>query len=213
VLLRKEILMRTALLMLSLLALPGLPLSAAAPQDPGSYPTKKVTLHLHQVPLRKAVETLFRDTGREYLVHPVVADVLVSLDLENADFRDALKALLARAGAIYRVERPAGRLGAVWFIGKDPRAPREITATLGPVTATLEIVVPAALKQQVTVVSRSGTTTGADGQPQTEGSVVVCFPHSVCVEFRQAQVKVMDDAPNGDRRLLISPLATSTASR
>jgi hypothetical protein len=43
----KETLMRTALLTLSLLALPGLPLAAAAPQDPGTYPTKKVTLHLH----------------------------------------------------------------------------------------------------------------------------------------------------------------------
>jgi hypothetical protein len=205
-----------------LLAVLGLNLAAgAAPPAPVSWPSKKVSLHVHGAAFRQVIEELFRGTDEGYVLHPDVANVPVTIDVENVDFRTAFKTLLAHAGALYRIEGPTGATGHVWVIGKDDRMLREldtprpepIAARLEPTTAVLEIVVPAAMKKQVKVSSESATSKSTSGELQTSGNVLICFPNGMCLKIQQAQVKVIDAGADSQRRILITPLAAPTGRK
>jgi hypothetical protein len=217
--------MHAFLLALALSALPGPnPSSAPALKPPVSWPAKQVTFHLQDVPLRQAVEELFRGTGLKYVVQPDVPNAPISLHLRGVPFQTALRTLVNRAGLVYRLEGPPGAARFVCVIGKrqasdgkQSAAPLEwLTATLGPSTAVLEIVVPAALKPKVTVISWVMAESGApDARPGVSPAfnVLIRLADQLELNFRQAQVKVIDAGANGERRIVITPLPAAAAPK
>jgi type II secretory pathway component GspD/PulD (secretin) len=70
-----------------------LPVACARAQgkDPAE---KKVSVDLHNTPLRKAIEKLFEGTGLQYAIEPAVPDVPITLTLKDTPFRDAVSRLV-----------------------------------------------------------------------------------------------------------------------
>jgi hypothetical protein len=218
--------MRLTLLFSLLLVLLVRNLAPAAPLAPGDGPTKKVTLHLQATPFGKAVAELFSGTGQEYKISPELTQRPVTLNLENVPFQTAFRALLAQVGALYRIESPVGtgaqrrQGGHVWMIMADDRkqrkaaaTPEPLVATLAPGAGALEIVVPAALKRQVTITAVSSPTRTAFGETELSGKVRLAFPNGMALEVQHAQVQVTDAGSDRERHVRITPLPAPAAAK
>ena len=81
----------SALVLAMAVATPG----AQAQQAPEP---RKVTVNLQRVPLREAIELMFKGTGVQYSVSPEVANLPVTLNLRDVSFEAALRILLRQAG-------------------------------------------------------------------------------------------------------------------
>jgi hypothetical protein len=83
---------------------PGAPRVPAEAVSAPARAGRRLTLDLRGVPFRRALEPLFEGSGRQYAVTPDVRDILVTLNLRDADFQTAFETLLRLAGATYRQE-------------------------------------------------------------------------------------------------------------
>lgn len=75
-----------------------------------------ISLDLKDVDLRTAIESLFRNTGRNFAIDADVAGVVPSVSFNNVSFDQALKSLTKSAGLVYRVD------GSIYVISKKPAA-------------------------------------------------------------------------------------------
>ena len=84
-----------------------------------------VNLDLKDVDVRSAIEALFKNTGRNFAIDPLVTGVIPSLSFKDVAFDQALRNLVKTAGLVYRQD------GDIYLISKKPDA----TSTAGVATA------------------------------------------------------------------------------
>jgi hypothetical protein len=85
-----------ALILAGLLITPAAVRAEDAPPPP---PEPKVTLKLEKVPLRKALELLFKGTNKQYAITSDVPDVAITLNIRDMEFGAALRLMIRLAAA------------------------------------------------------------------------------------------------------------------
>lgn len=75
-----------------------------------------VSLEFKDIDVSAAIESLFRNTGKNFTIEPDVSGVIPSLSFKDVPFDTALKNLLKTAGLTYRQD------GSIYLISKKPAA-------------------------------------------------------------------------------------------
>jgi hypothetical protein len=83
---------------------------------------KKVTLNLKDVPLRDAIDALFRGTGLQFTVDPNVPNVPVTLNIRDVGLQQALR-IIVRQSAVAVPGLVATHSGDIWEIRIRQAAP------------------------------------------------------------------------------------------
>lgn len=73
------------------------PLTASGQQAPDSAKERTVTMQLQSVPLRSALDSLFKVSGYQYSVEPNVSNVPISVVMKDIGFDAALRQLISLA--------------------------------------------------------------------------------------------------------------------
>lgn len=63
-----------------------------------------LSLDLKDVSIQTAIESIFRNTGKNYTIDPNITGTMPSVSLNNVPFDQALKSITKSAGLVYRVE-------------------------------------------------------------------------------------------------------------
>jgi hypothetical protein len=110
-------------------------------------------LQLRDVPLRVALDQVFRGTGRQLAVEAQVPDVPITLNMRAVDFTTALGTLTRLAGAVYRKEGDGAGVYVVslrepetptpGFAGTVPPSQRAPVQRPGPNRAVPDVAAPA----------------------------------------------------------------------
>jgi hypothetical protein len=90
---------------------------------------KKVTLNLKDVPLRDAIDALFRGTGLQFTVDPNVPNVPVTLNIRDVGLQQALR-IMVRQAAVAVPGLVATRGGDIWEIRIRQAAPPPVADPL-----------------------------------------------------------------------------------
>jgi hypothetical protein len=90
---------RTKRLLSTLILAAALAPTARAADDPPMPEPKKVSIRLQQVPFRDALEGLFRSSGGQVSMSPEVANIPITLSLQDVSFDTALRLMIRQAAA------------------------------------------------------------------------------------------------------------------
>jgi len=163
-------------------------------------PTKPVTLEMKDVPMRRALQTLFEGSGLQHAVEPAVPDYPITLCIHDAPFDVALRQLMNLApGATYRRE------GDIYVIGMRP-AP----AAKPPISAGfVELELPSGATEKLSIEgdhliqSPSGL--------EVSGSVRIQLSNGTLLTTHDARVKVETDKVTGVTRIRVEVAPASAA--
>jgi hypothetical protein len=173
--------------------------SAAARADV-VLPEKRVTLELKDVPLRRALQTLFEGSGFQHAVEPAVPDHPVTLNIHDLPLSVALRQLMNLApGATYRRE------GDIYVIGMRPIP----TAAPGVSMGFVELELPSGVTEKMSIEgdhliqSPSGL--------EVSGSVRIQLSNGTRLTTQGVLVKVETDKASGVTRIRVDPVPASAA--
>lgn len=94
-----------------------------------ALPEATFDLQLREVPLRVALEQLFRGTGRQFAIETQVPDVPITINVRAVDLPTALRTITGLAGATFRQE---GDGAGIYVIGMSPTAARRTALVAAP---------------------------------------------------------------------------------
>jgi len=110
---------------------------------------QKISVNLQAVPLRQAIDELFKSAGRQYTVGPEVQSIPISLSLREATFDLALR-LLIRQAAVTQPGLAFTKDGETYRIRLT--APETPAATLQTVKLSLQFLDVVALEKRLPIL-------------------------------------------------------------
>ena len=75
---------------------------------------KLVSLELKDIDVKSAIESLFRNTGKNFAIEPDVVGTIPSMSIKDVRFDIALKSLTKTANLVYRIDND------IYLISKRP---------------------------------------------------------------------------------------------
>ena len=109
-----------------------------------------VNLEFKDIEVKSAIESLFRNTGKNFAIDQDVSGVIPSLSFKDVGFDQALKNLLKTSGLTYRLD------GDIYLISKKPVA----TTAVAP-TDTQPVAEPEPTTAETTIEKIPLSNTGA----------------------------------------------------
>jgi type II secretory pathway component HofQ len=99
--------------------------TAALTQDAAGS-ENMISLELRDTPVRTAIDSLFKGTGKNYAIEPGVTGTIPNLSLKDVTFDQALKTLTKSAGLTYKKEGNVFLIGVKQQVEVQPPVPTAV---------------------------------------------------------------------------------------